>query len=173
MKYDFLAKIKPGGFDFGSDYNRNRFLDWSKKNAGKRMGLTLITPESDKQRAFFEGGVIPLITFYQEGLNYRSSEDNRKVRDWVKEEFCPEWVSIGGVARKVAGSTKGKLQEALLEKVLDWMTDQGYQTELLLPADYKYWRDVIYSEGGPDTYIDYLLSIGKLRYPHGEEDMKE
>ena len=77
-------------------------------------------------------------------------------------EFCPEIVVIGGKTHKVPGSTKNKLQQFLMEKVLDWMTENGYKTEFLDPKAYKHWRDTIRSFGGPVDFIDYLVEEGKL-----------
>lgn len=147
---------------FGTDYNRARFLDFLRANKGIRIKIEPLTPESNKQRRFFEGAVVPMISFYQEGLDHHKPEDNAKVRDWLKMEFNPEYVVIDGKSTKVPGSTKGKLAKGFLEKVIDWATDQGYKTEFLNPNGYKEWRDTIFPMGGPDNYIDYLVDLKKL-----------
>lgn len=156
----FHGQYKADGFDFGD--GRERLLKHCKFNVGKRFILSDFLPESNKQRRFFEGAVIPMITYYQEGMDHRNSDDCRRVHEWVKMEFCPEIVVIKGKTVKVPGSTKGKLQEFLVEKVLDWMSENGYKVELLVPDDYKHWKDIIYSSGGADNYIDYLREIGKI-----------
>lgn len=132
-----------------------------------RLRIEPLLPESKKQRGFFEGGVVPLICFYQEGMDHHSSDDIQQVREWLKIEFNSEMVVINGKANKVGKSTKRELNKGFLEAVIDWMTDQGYQTELLNPKEYKYWRDKIFPVGGVDNYIDYLLELGKLKLSTG------
>lgn len=117
--------------------------------------------ESGRQRGWFEGGLIPLITFYQDGMDHHNSEDNDRVREWLKMEFNADFVEIGGKTHKIAKSTSGELQE-VIERVLRWAEEQGYQTEVLEPQRYKKWKDEIYPYGGPDNYIDYCLEIKTL-----------
>jgi hypothetical protein len=161
---NFLAKINGGVINLGSDYNRARFKDFVKKNEGMRLEINPLLPESKKQRGFLEGAIFTMIAYYQEGLDYRNSEDVRKVRDWCKCEFNGEFLVIKGKSQKVAKSTKGMLND-FLERVMDWMTDQGYQTELLDPKEYKKWRDTIFPFGGPDNFLEYLEELGKLKRP--------
>lgn len=157
----FIAQSKKGTLHLG-EYNAARLRDFLKKNEGIRIRIEPQTPESRQQRKFFEGAVIPLIVFYQEGMDHRDREHCDQVREWLKIEFNAEMVVVAGKTRIVAGSTKGKLQAGFLEKVIDWMTDQGYQTEFLNPTKYENWRDTIYPNGGPDNYIDYLVETKKL-----------
>lgn len=159
----FWAESKNGKFSMGSEENAKRFLDFLKKNNGIRFKIDPLTPESRKQRSFFEGAVVPLIVYYQEGWDYKDSDDCKKMRGWLKNEFWAEFRIIGGKSVKVAKSTKGELNKGFLEAVIDWMNDQGYQTELLMPADYKHWKNKVFPFGGPDNYIDYLLEIKKLK----------
>jgi hypothetical protein len=157
----FIAEVIAGRLAFRSEHNAARFRDFLKKNEGMRLGIEPATPESAEQRRFFEGAVVKLITFYQEGLDYRNSEDCRKVRDWLKLEFNGEIVKVAGKTQKVAGSTKGKLAKGFLDRVLDWMAENGYQVELLNSDEYKRWRDEIARIG--DNYIDYLLELRRLK----------
>lgn len=158
---EFQGKYKDGGFDFGP--NRDRILKHAKFNIGQRFILSDFVPESSLQRRFFHGAVLSMITYYQEGMNHHNSDDLEKVFNWMKYEFNPEMVIVGGKTIKIGGSTKGKLEKNhLVEKVIDWMDSQEYKTELLIPSDYKHWRDVIRSHGGPTNYIDYLVELGKL-----------
>lgn len=160
----FWAQSSPEGkLSLGSEYNATRFKEFLRKNPGIRFKIEPLTPESQKQRGFFEGAIVPLITYYQEKLDHHDNEDCRKVREWLKIEFCGEFQSVSGKSLKVPGSTSGKLNKGFLEDVLDWMSDQGYQTELLVPSDYKKWKDTVFPYGGPDNYIDYLLEIKKLK----------
>lgn len=163
MSTIFWAQSKNGKFSMGSEHNAIRFKEFLKKNPDIRFKIDPLTPESNKQRGFFEGGVVPLITYYQEGFDYNNWEDCKKVRDWLKIEFNGEFRVIAGKSVKLSKSTKGQLNKGFLENVIDWATENGYQTELLLPKDYEHWRDEIFPFGGPESYLDYLLEIKKLK----------
>lgn len=161
----FLAQSKDGKLSLGSEFNAGRFRDHIRENPGMRYSIEPLLPESNDQRRFFEGAVIPLITFFQEGLDHRVESDRLKVREWLKLHFTPNEVIVAGVRHIVPGSTKGKLQrDKLVEMVLDWMEEQGYPTELLNPSDFKKWRDTVFPFGGPDNYIDYLVEMGRLKH---------
>lgn len=157
----FIAQAKNGSLQLG-DYNAARLKDFLKKNDGIRIRIEPETPENRDQRNFFEGAIVPLIAFYQENMDHRNTDHKRQIHEWLKMEFNAEMVVVNGKAKTIAGSTKGQLAKGLLDKVIDWMTDQGYQTELLNPTEYKYWRDTIYPNGGPVDYISYLLATKKL-----------
>lgn len=149
----------------GSDHNRARFADFLRKNVGVRIKIDPFTPESGKQRKFFEGAVVPLVAFYQENIDYRDYGDLKMVREWLKTEFNGKLITMGGRSVRLAKSTKGALNRGFLERVMDWMGEQGYQIEFLLPERYKDWHDRIYPSGGPKTYIEYLVKSGELRTP--------
>lgn len=169
MSKIFLAQseIDPatgkGRLSLGSDHNRTRFADFLRENPGVRLRIEAITPESRKQRAFFEGAVLPFITFFQENLDHKDADDLQKVRDWLKIEFNGAFITMGGKAIRVPKSTKGELNRGLMERILDWAGEQGYPTELLMPEDFKKWRDKVRPYEGPEDYIDYLVETGKLR----------
>ena len=114
-----------------------------------------------------------MVTYYQEGFDHTNHHDCKEIREWLGREFNGEFKSIGGKMQKVAKSTKGELNRGFIERVLDWMQENGYQTELLMPEDYKNWKAKIFPFGGPDNYIDYLLEIKKLKprqsYPQVNE----
>ena len=163
----FQARINNTGtgLKLGSDFTRRLFKDFLKKNAGERVRIELVLPESRNQRGFLEGAMIPLITYSQENMDHRNPDDVRKVRGWLHEEFSNEMVVVAGKVKTVAKSTKGRKElKEFMEKVLDFMVEQGYQIDALNPEAYKKWRDEIRPfEGGPDNYIDYLLEIGGLK----------
>ncbi len=156
---EFLARITPDrGLDFG-ERNGVIFKRYLAEHPGIVLRITPVLPESAKQRRYLEGAVIPLVTYYQEGMDHHSSDDRLKVREWLKAEFNSELVSIGGTVHPVAQSTRGR--EALgrfLERVVDWLVD-NYQppAEALEPQRYKVWDQTIRPDGGPDNYIDYLV----------------
>jgi hypothetical protein len=156
-------ETKKPRLDFGSEFNRSRFAQFLRDNVGVRFKIDPYTPESSKQRAWFEGALIPFLTYHQENLDWQDTDDLAKVRHWLKTEFNGTIVTVGDKAIKVPKSSKGELNRGLIERILDWAGEQGYSIELLDIAMYQDWRDRIYGMGGPTTYIEYLESIGKLR----------
>jgi len=162
MKYYAIAQ--KGGMHM-NEYTKGHFIEFLKDNEDIRLEITPLLPESSNMRRFFEGGILPFITFYQEGMNHRDYKDIHKVREWLKTEFNGDVVILGGKQHRVTKSTKGLLKE-FIERVMDWMGEQGYPIELLNPDDYKRWRDEIFPTGeidSPDNFIDFLVSIGKMR----------
>lgn len=161
----FLAiSGKDGNLSLGSVYNRNRFKQYLKDNIGMRLSIEPLLPESNDQRRYFEGAIVPFVTFFQESLDHRDSNHRKTVREWLKVQFCPKQVVIGGVVHTIGDTTKGKLQQQkLIESILDWLGEQGYPIEYLNPDNFKYWRDVIYGAGGADNYIDYLVEQGRIK----------
>ncbi|MGA8902708.1 hypothetical protein [Bradyrhizobium sp.] len=122
-------------------------------------------PESGRMRRYYEGAVVPLVAFYQEGMDHHDGEDRRKVREWLNQEFNGEMVNIDGKMQGVGRSTKGREHlQPFLERVLDWLNENyNPPSEALDPEKYKNWRDTIFPDGGPTTYIDYLIETGILR----------
>lgn len=136
-------------------WNLKKFI---KENPNMPFEIKPIFAESSRQRGWFEGALVPLVTFYQEGMDFRNSKDNEKVRNWLKIEFNGELVVIGSKTHKVAQSTSQKLNSGFLERIVDWLeVNYAPPVEALDPKSWKYWHDAIYPNGGPDTYIEYLL----------------
>lgn len=156
----FKATMEKGKFNFGSPEARTSFTEYASKHEGNIFSIELY--ESMKERRWFEGAVVPMITFYQEGMDHKNPDHNREVREWLKLEFNPEIICIKGISHTIAASTKGQLNKGFVEDVMNWMSDQGYKVEYLLPSMYKDWRDRLFANGGPDNFIDYLVSIKKL-----------
>lgn len=147
-----------------SDFYRAKLRAHMKANPNQPFELKPIVPESKKQRGYFEGALCPLITFYQHGMDHRDPEHVRQIREWLKLEFNGELVSIGGQTHRVAKTTKYKLNEGFLERVMDWVIENyAPPMEALDPKKYKHWRDAIYPYGGPDDYIDYLVELKLLK----------
>lgn len=161
----FLAQANKGGLDFGSDYNRARFNDFLKENEGIRLRIESVTPESKKQRGYYEGCICPLIAYYQNDMNHHDTDDLKRVRFWLASEYLPNTVVLNGKAKTMAGSTKGKLANGFLEKVLDWLIDNyAPPREAIDPEFYKKFRDAIRPfEDVPKNYIDYLISLKILK----------
>lgn len=148
---------KDGGLDFG-DFTKIRLKSFMKENPGMPFELQPIYAESTRQRAWFEGALIPLITFYQENMDHREPRDVKRVREWVKTEFNGELVAVGGKTHKVASTTSQRLNLGLLERVVDWLeANYAPPAEALNPKDWKRWHDEVFPYGGPENYIDYLV----------------
>lgn len=160
----FIAQINEQGDGFSFGNGVDKFKEWAKKHPGMRMHIEALLPESKKQRKFYEGAVLPMIAYFQENLDHRDWRDVQRVHSWVNEEFNADCVVINGNAIKIAGSTKGKLQETI-NKVIDWL-EENYgidRIKVLNPSDYKHWRDAIFPYGGAAHFIDYLVETGKLK----------
>jgi hypothetical protein len=149
----------------GLERNTAIFLDYVRKNPRTPWKLTPILPESGKQRRFFEGAVVPLVTYYQEGLDHRNSEDCARVREWLKSEFNGEYVLVAGKSHPVPKSTKGRdALQLFLERVITWLVENySPPLEALDLASFKVWQDTVFPSGGPDNYVDYLSECGILR----------
>ncbi len=159
----FIAKSNKGNLSLGSEYNRSRFKQDLKDNHGAKYRIQRITPESREMRGFFEGGVVPLACYYQDNLDHRNNEHIKIMREWLKQEFNSEWLTISGKAHKVPKSSKGGgTLKKIIEKTVDWLEDQGADTTVLNPKEYKDWRDTIFPFEGPENYIDYLKSIKRI-----------
>jgi hypothetical protein len=168
---EFICRIsKDHGLDFG-ERNRAIFKAYMRDNPGMVLKITPVLPESNKQRGFLEGAVIPLVTFYQEGMDHRNGDDVRRVREWLKLEFNGEMLNIGrrigsgGQMHLIAKSTKGRdALQPFLERVLEWLQENyAPPSEALDPEKYKVWRETIFPSGGPADYISYLQEVGMLR----------
>lgn len=148
--------------DFG-ERNRIYFKGYLKAHPGVLLKITPVLPESNKQRRFLEGAVIPLVTYYQEGMDHRNSDDRSSVREWLKLEFNGQTVFVGGEAHKIAKSTRGRdALNRFVEDVVGWLQDNyAPPTQALEPASFKEWRDTVMD--GPHNYIDYLVHQGVLK----------
>jgi hypothetical protein len=76
-----------------------------------------------------------------------------------------EQVIIAGKAHRVGKSTKGRdALQPFLERVMEWLIE-NYQppVEALDTENFKHWQDVVFPYGGPDHYIDYLVSLNLLK----------
>src|ERR1700761_9479412 len=105
---EWLCRItKDAGMEFG-ERNRTIFKRFLTDNPGMVLKITPVLPESNKQRRFLEGAVIPFVAYYQEGMDHRNTDDLRLVREWLKEEFNGHTVIIAGKAHLVPKSTKGR-----------------------------------------------------------------
>lgn len=154
-----------GGLNFGT-YTRIDLKKFAKENPGMPFELKPLLPESKEQRGFFEGGICPLIAYYQEGMDYRSWKDLEKVRNWLKIEFNGDFVILAGKTHKIAKSTKNKLNSGFLERIVEWIIENYSPPKKVFDTSvYKNWRDKLQplGESKVETYIDYLKEIGILK----------
>jgi hypothetical protein len=161
---EFICRPDGHGLNLGQR-NTAIFDDFVKKNPNVPWKLTPVLPESNKQRRFFEGAIVPLIAWYQEGFDHRSSEDCRRVREWLKEEFNAEQIVIAGKVHRVGKSTRGRdALQPFLERVMEWLVENyAPPVESLDTENFRHWHDVVFPYGGPDNYIDYLMSLNLLK----------
>jgi len=154
---------KDGGLDFG-ERGRMSLRHYILDNPGVRFTLKAVLPESSSQRRYFEGAIVPLVAFFQEGMSHKNPDDLRRVREWLKAEFNGELVVIGGKPQKVGMSTKGReALQRMIERVVDWLVENyAPPPEALDPDYYKRWRDTVLPYGGPDNYIDYMDELTLL-----------
>lgn len=151
------------GFVF-SDFFRGKLKHYMRHNPNQPFTIEPILAESGKQRGWFEGGLCPLVAFYQEGLDHHDPKDVAKAREWLKVEFNSEIVALGGIAHKVAKSTKNELNSGFLERVVEYIVENfAPPDEALDPKKYKHWHDAVFPYGGPDNYIDYLVEIKTIK----------
>jgi hypothetical protein len=139
------------------------FLDFVKKNPNVPWRLAPVLPESGKQRRFYHGAIIPLWAFL-DGKDYKDKQVLADLHEVAKLEFNGELITVGGVVRKVGRSTVGKLNEGFLERVISYL-EENYAIDpgqCLNPTEYKKFVNEIYMHGKYDTYIDYLVALGRL-----------
>jgi hypothetical protein len=161
----FQFQALNGKLSIGSEYNRARFSERLKK--GGRGHIIFDLPESRRMRRFFEGAIVPLCTYFQDNLDYRSNEDCELMRESLIEDCLGCTVKIiNGKERRKRKSSKGRDNlKKLSEYAIDYLVENyDLDQELCLDPDkYKTWRDTIFPFGGPDNYIDYLISIKSLK----------
>lgn len=175
----FWAKSEMGQdgkprLNFGE--GRDKVADDLRKNPGARYKLERDTPESRKQRGFFEGGLVPLAVYFQEALDtngilrhvdYHVKEDCDLMRDLLKIEagVC-DAVKIKNKIRVIPKSSKGRKNlRQVLDFTVDWLRDEcGCPEYALDTKNWKHYRDAIRPDKGmPDNYIDYLRLINILK----------
>lgn len=119
--------------------NRAKFKQYLRDNGPIRLKIVPELPESGKLRRYYEGAIVPLIAYFQEGLDHRNCDDRRKIREWLKEEFNGEMVEIGGKVHTVAKSTKGRdVLNPFVERVVDWLKDNyAPPAEAMDPEKYQ------------------------------------
>ncbi|CCD89878.1 protein of unknown function [Bradyrhizobium sp. ORS 285] len=141
-------------------------IEYLQRQGGEiALTITHDPPESNKKRKWFEGGLVRLICYYQEGFDHNNPEHRRRVREWLKVEFNADLVTVAGKVQRVARSTKGRMVfDPYVERVENWFIENySPPIEAMDPKKWKHWHETIFPSGGPDNYIDYLIEIGILK----------
>ena len=121
---EFECRSTPQGTLGFAPTAKAKFLQFVRENPGMRFTMKPDLPESGRMRRYYEGAVVPLVAFYQEGMDHHDGEDRRKVREWLNQEFNGEMVNIDGKMQGVGRSTKGREHlQPFLERVLDWLNE--------------------------------------------------
>lgn len=157
----FFAQALSGRFHMGDD--AERFKKFLLANEGMRMEVKPLMPESRSQRKFLHGAVYPLWA-YCDGKDYKDETVLADMHEIAKIEFNGALVNANGKVYKVGRTSVGELREGFIDKIIDYL-EEHYgidRTKVLLPEDYKHWRDAIFPYSGPKYYIDYLVKSGTL-----------
>lgn len=141
----------------------HEFKAYSAKKPNMLYSLTPLIPESRNMRGFYHGGVLSLWV-YLDGADYKNGQVLEDYHEIAKQEFAFKIISTKRGIYKLPDTTKGKLGD-IIEKVIEYLEEQyGIdRTKVLDPNEYKYWKDCIRPDGGPDHYIDYLRSADILK----------
>lgn len=99
MGKTFTFTAYNGGMKY-APYTRQQFKQHLLDHEGKRYKVKLVETESQRMRGYFEGAVVGLVTYYQEGMDHRNHQDCTKVREWLKLHFNGEFCVVGGVSEK-------------------------------------------------------------------------
>lgn len=163
---EFLAISTGSKLDFRSD--QKRMIKDVLENKGAKYKLERIVPESIRQRGFYEGAVISLWIFL-DGNDWKNSKVHQHYHHEANKEFNGDIIVRNGQTEKIGLSSRGKLggEDGMIEKVIMFLEEQYAinRGEVLDHEDYKKWRDTVFPYGGAETYIEHLLSLGKLKLP--------
>lgn len=163
----FQVVLKNNSFSFRNPREKEKLQAFAKKNPDMPCELVPLFPESKKHRGWLEAAVIPMVTFFEEDMDHRDDEDNKTMRDLLKDEFWSENKVRLGKLVKVKKSTRGRIAlNNFTELCLNWMGENGYPIQYLDSEGYFEWRDTIFplsKPTDPDNYISYLESMGKIK----------
>lgn len=155
MKFHALLTEK-GGFTFGSDYAKARFIDYAKKHPGDPIEI-VAGVESKKARGYLEAAIIPSYCKHQYGLDPRTSHPDA-MRYLFKTDFAYDIVrDREGIARRVPRSSQGQAV-ALANLYTEWAVQNGFPVPNA--ALWKRWKNEFKSDGRYATYWDWLEALG-------------
>lgn len=129
--------------------------------------ISFIIPESNNQRRFLHGGLIPL-WIKLDGNNFKDSSLCDFYFEVFKREHYPEAVKINGKVEIRGKSSKGsKALNKITEMMIDFLVENyglRYESEVLNPENYKKFRDELFSTGKWERYLDYCEEMGWLKF---------
>lgn len=156
----FLIQAKDGRFTFGSDFAKKQFLHFVKENPNIWYTLQPTKRESQKQRGYLEGGVIPAYASWQYGIDPRdrTTEAAETRRFLFKRDFNGEVIKDrNGDPTRIPTSTKGVLND-VVSRYTEWAQENG--APVPNPDLYKMWRDEYSTEFRFATFFDFLEFLG-------------
>jgi hypothetical protein len=156
----FTIQAKDGRFTFGSDFQKQKFLQYSQENPTQWYTLTPQKRESKKMRGYLEGGIVPSYCKWQYDIDPRDrSSQTAETRRWLfKRDFNGEILkSRDGTPLSVPQSTKGVLFD-VTQKYVDYATEHG--APIPNPELFKMWRDEYSMELRFKTFHDFLDFLG-------------
>lgn len=163
MNYHFQAKNSQ--IHMPSDFARQAFKKHLANNEGSVFDIVKRTPEESRsQRSFYHGAVLKLWIFL-DGKDYKNNDLVARYHEIAKLEFNGDFEVSNGKTYRIGKSTRQALNNGFLERVIDnLVTQYGIdQSVVLNPKLYKKWKTEIWPYGGPETFIDYMLSIRILK----------
>ena len=162
---EFIGRsTKDGGIDLGQR-NKVIFKKFLLEHPGALIKISAMLPESNKQRRFYHGAVLPLWA-YLDGKDYRDHGVLDDLHELAKLEFNGGFVEVAGKSHKIGRSTQGKAALSQhIERVIEFLVDQyGIDPSAVLdPEAFKLYRDTELMDGGYESYIDYLVATGALK----------
>lgn len=159
----FQIRIYPDKIDLGDEAAKEKLRFFAKRNPGIRAEIVPFLPDSRKQRRFYFGAILTLWA-YLDGKDYKDSAVIEDLHEVAKLEFNAQIVVVKGKKYRVGKSTKGKLNQGYLERIIDYL-EESYgidRMKVLNPKHYKDFMDRIFSFSHYETYIDYLKELHYL-----------
>lgn len=160
--YHFQSRA--GQIHMPSDFARQAFKKHLQNNEGAIFDVVKRTPESRQQRKFYHSSVLQLWAFL-DGKDYKDSNILDQYHELAKIEFNGELIHSKSLVVKVGRSTRGKLHEGYLERIVDHL-EQNYgidRAKVLDPKLYRKFMEEIYPfETKYETFIDYMLELNLL-----------
>lgn len=143
-----------------SEYHASKIRQAVKDNGSPiRAEIVTLMPESNQQRRYLMGSLIPLLVFL-DGNDHRDSKTCERYFEFLKLEFYPEVLTIKKKVHVFAGSTKGSNRlNKFIERVQEYICDNyglEFSNPVFNPSEYKKWTDELLTAGF-ETFISYAL----------------
>lgn len=114
----FLVHIDDkGGLDFGSTFNKSRFLDYCRNNPGKLLRIT----HEELKRSRSQNN---LYWVFLHAIAKETGNDADDIHEYAKRKFLPpRFITINGEEYKIPGTTTGLSKNDFseyMDKVSAW-----------------------------------------------------